>query len=1366
MSYKSRRSPERTRIGDTRDGEENLATSSSDLPVGTAALPTPLSSPEKRATTTLRLSTDGRRVSEVGSRLPKPKPKTFRASSLNCGRSKYALKELTLIRSRDDALLITEVPLTDGRPQEIPGYHTIHHPQNARSAIYIKDKAVQYIVKQKTSIDSVTIELKGHRSLTSIYQPCGTELSPEANVPLAQGEIRMGDFNSPPRTTRYFKLRNWMTLNETIEISPDEPTHDGGNKLDLILTRRDSDHPPTKVYHNGSVEHSDHRCQSVSFLIPTQPLDPTETKTDYKKIDAERLFDEAKMLKEPEDYTDLMQQLEQLRSTIETKIFRETHRLPKDLLEARRHMRRSRGTDRHQKARIDYRRALRDHVNSEIASKVDEATTEKEFFELNRRGITKKLIPSLTDDSGRTYHTHEELCDCLARHHGEGEPIDLLVGRNDGIPPVTHAEVTDAINKAPPNSTIGQDDIGLPLIKIYHRAKPTALGRIFTEILRSNTHPAEWKKAVVVPIPKANKATYGIPKAWRSIHLLSLLSKTLERVVLGRIQEQGEEDGLALGPTQFGSRKNTGTSDAMATLLNWKRQAEAEGKMVTLLIADVEGGFDKVKPEAFANGETGIDKRYINWIREWSANRRISFRFNGKKGKREYVTNRGIPQGSLLSPYLFGSYVRDIMYSSGSLEEVDGFLLISYVDDLLICIKGNSEEEMEEKTRAAWREICRRAEEKGMTFAENKTKIWHGGTNRPTPRWGIGNRTTKLRFLGYWIADQADESFRKHTKHWLTKANYAFNKLRALTQRTDRGLKTIPMLRILHSVVRTQAWYGLEFSGQIDKRNQEIDSFMYETLKRLLDMPVATPHRAISAEFALTPSAIQYKYLTERITHRHERQPEIMDRTLVPRTSSLHPTQPPASTNEATLPWSVKVPSPGGPTIRPIPTGFPTDLRYIKDRTTANDVVVYTDGSHTTAQTSYAAVAINASTGTEITHIAGRLSAGKTIADAETYAVYLGILLAMDLRDNLSVHDRDQGRLRVIIILTDSRTAIDAVTNAKSTGPLAYLNNIRDDVETHPLRDSTAIFVGWVKGHSKIAGNERADSLAKAADTTKDTLPGLSHTRLKEDSNRLRQRRWEEWFDQKEHFYTRRPSRKLKRHAGHSRLDTSILFRLFSNKGWNPEDKIGTGTAAPCTECPDNPPADTPHLIACPAREEGRPPNITQLLSKAKYDHHTVEWVRKQNHFGFKNRMYEVKYIRLKVGDYWRIKEYPCDQCERIFKHAHHLKAHLDCHIRGTTRTRAIPPPPCTTCGYVTRAQVHMDTHIRAHETGTIDNEGKMIHKPTKCTECDDILRRSERKKHYLLHHTATQCHGCSSYYSGTEKLMEHQRSNCGGSRS
>ena len=221
-----------------------------------------------------------------------------------------------------------------------------------------------------------------------------------------------------------------------------------------------------------------------------------------------------------------------------------------------------------------------------------------------------------------------------------------------------------------------------------------------------------------------------------------------------------------------------------------------------------------MNPMSFRNQETEIDNRYSEWIYNWSTNRVISFRFNVKTEGREYVTNSGIPQGSPLSPYLFGAYVKKIMYSDGQMEEEDGFLLISYVDDLVICIKGRTEEEMEEKTGAAWAEVNRRATSRGMSFAENKTKTWHGGRSGRYPNWSIEKTSLKIRILGYWIKDHRLETFEKHVQHWLTKANYAYNRLRALTKRSDKGLKTIPTLRILHSVVRTMAWYGLEFTAR------------------------------------------------------------------------------------------------------------------------------------------------------------------------------------------------------------------------------------------------------------------------------------------------------------------------------------------------------------------------------------------------------------------------------------------------------------------------------------------------------------------------------------------------------------------------
>ena len=157
-----------------------------------------------------------------------------------------------------------------------------------------------------------------------------------------------------------------------------------------------------------------------------------------------------------------------------------------------------------------------------------------------------------------------------------------------------------------------------------------------------------------------------------------------------------------------------------------------------------------------------------------------------------------------------------------------------------------------------------------MSFADNKTKTLHGRQET----WGMGTTVQNLRFLEYWIKkpdktnSTAPPSYRHHLDHWITKANFSFNTLRALTLRSDKGLCTSAIIRILDACTRSILLYGLEFWGSDQTLVKKADAFIYAALRTLFDLPIATPHRALSSEFSIVPTSIRYNLITRRIAAR------------------------------------------------------------------------------------------------------------------------------------------------------------------------------------------------------------------------------------------------------------------------------------------------------------------------------------------------------------------------------------------------------------------------------------------------------------------------------------------------------------------
>jgi len=221
------------------------------------------------------------------------------------------------------------------------------------------------------------------------------------------------------------------------------------------------------------------------------------------------------------------------------------------------------------------------------------------------------------------------------------------------------------------------------------------------------------------------------------------------------------------GQTQFGSRRKRGVHDTMSVVFEFLRHNK--GFKCAMLSMDVEGGFDNIDIDLLcdflANRECPPNR--ILWVRRWAGNRVVKFRFNGQVSK-PYFVNRDVPQGSPLSPFLFGAYVADIFEPPLRYSPSVRTVVSSYVDDGVILVASDSRDLTRYTMAEVFKDCTRVARGRKMGFSTSKTKwIGFGGTT-----WDdldidgeLLTPVEDLRVLGYRFNVFLNMS--SHVSYWL-----------------------------------------------------------------------------------------------------------------------------------------------------------------------------------------------------------------------------------------------------------------------------------------------------------------------------------------------------------------------------------------------------------------------------------------------------------------------------------------------------------------------------------------------------------------------------------------------------------------------
>ena len=296
-------------------------------------------------------------------------------------------------------------------------------------------------------------------------------------------------------------------------------------------------------------------------------------------------------------------------------------------------------------------------------------------------------------------------------------------------------------------------------------------------------------------------------------------------------------------------------------------------KCTGILSMDVEGGFDKVNIDILYDNLTyrECEPVVVNWIRRWTIGRRIQLRFNERVSK-EYNLNKGVPQGSPLSPFLFGVYVADMFKPRFSFRIGLRRIMTSYVDDGAILVSTNSVKNTKEEIRKTLGECKSIARSRGMDFSMKKME-WIGFGRK---KWGELEveegkleMTKEIRILGYRI--DTDRKWKGHVEYWSERGMGVRRNVSNVSRRfgSKGGIGAWECLRMIRGVYLPTVCYGLEFITAEKTLVNLLQITINDTLRSILRAPLNYANKILYAETGIEPIEMMCREAERRDYERH-----------------------------------------------------------------------------------------------------------------------------------------------------------------------------------------------------------------------------------------------------------------------------------------------------------------------------------------------------------------------------------------------------------------------------------------------------------------------------------------------------------------